>query len=317
MKKLRIYKDEYEQLPQQYKQFKLKNSDGLDIDIEGLKLGRRCFKLEQLEIVEKGKSSARSGARHIGECKECKRKSLMYASGLCAACYQKENFKKNHPDLANKRETNVQQRKLNAQKRERVEQLKLKWEKYPYNLILDTFGETAFDMFGDTLDNISDNHTILLDNIIDRLSDSYRNAVIQYYKENKTFREIGESFGCTSSWVSNMVKRFRETVEANREAIKNENTKEIVYLKHMYKYDKCSKMVTWSTIKSKLVPDEKGTDLKDMFSPRTYRYLRKAGIYTLEKLKESLKSDDDNIQKVKGVGFDVMSEILSTVYTDK
>lgn len=315
MKKLRLYKDEYEKLPIQFKHFRIKDDAGKDTEIEGLKVGRRCFKLEDIEIVEKGKASARSGARHLGECKDCGKIRLMYANGLCAACYQKSNFKKNHPEIAIKRELNLKDRMENAKERERAFKLKSKCTDYPYNLILDTFGETAFSMFGAELDGIDKAHVEVLDSMIDRLTESYKNAVVQYYKENKTFREIGKSFGCTSSWISNLIKRFRDTVEANRQAIRSGDKQEIVYLKHMYNYDNSSKMVTWATIRSKLNPiNPSDNSLKELFSPKTYRYLRKAGIYTLKDLENSLNSGDNVIQRVKGVGLDIMSEILNTVY---
>ena len=332
-KRLRVYKSEYDTLPQKYKEFLNKTEDGQERLERGLILGRRKFLLDEIEIVEKGKTSGRSGARHIAVCKQCGKLNLMYANGLCAACYQRSNFKKNHPEIALKRELNVKERKDNAKERQRQQEIRDKCSNYPYNLLMDVFGETLFDMFGSGLDDVGDAQTSVLDTLIDRLSDKYKVSVTRYYKNKESFREIAIDLGCTGAWISDMVGRFRETVEANREAIKTGDISKLIYLRNMYKPNENDKrrMVTWATIRLMIsafgetddtdsINDDSTDDsksLKELFSHRTYRYLRKAGIYSLEDLQKSLENNDNTLQRVKGVGLDVMTEIFNVVYSER
>lgn len=321
-KKIRLYKNEYDTLPRENKEFLRVNEDGQEILEKGLKIGKKEYQLKDIEIVEKGTASARSGARHIAVCRNCNKLNIMYANGLCAACYQRLNFKKNHPEIAMQRELNVQERKDTAKEKERLLDVKAKLSKYPYNILLDTFGETAYEMFGNELEKVKDKHINVINNLIDTLSDKYKKAATRYYKGYESFRQIANDSGCTASWISNMVGRFRDTVEANREAIESGDIDKIVYLRRMYDIKPGAKYVTWATIKKKMKErdytdkgDLEADRLKDMFSAKTYRCLRKAGIYSLDELKESLKARDNKIQKVKGTGLDIMSEVLVAVYS--
>ena len=222
-KSLRIYKDEYDSLPKEYKVVQRVSDDGQIIFEDGLTLGRKSYPISDLVIVEKRDDLKRGNAKHIAICSKCGNYEIIYANGICAACYMKENFMKNHPEEATARIKNVEMRKKKLEERKLKSKRAELDSRYPNKILIDAFGEIAQEF--------DENSLNALNTVINNLKDSYREVAELYYKQDKTMQEIADMIGCSRAWIGIMVDKIRLIVRANKGAILSGRVAELVYPK--------------------------------------------------------------------------------------
>ena len=310
--KLRVYKDEYLKLPEEYRRFTVEKEDGSEIVIDGLNIGRRKIPFDDLEVVEKGMKSAKGGARHLIQCRRCGRYSLMYADNLCGTCYNITNFKKNHPVEAIKREENADIRKQHADKRDKEQELREKFSEYPYNIVIDTFGDQAFVMFGPELEKFSKAHKAVIDHIIDKMKDSHKQAVELCYKQGIAGPAAAKKMKCTRAWIYDMLNRVREIIMANKEALVHKNRSELIYSRSLQKIDEPGLVVVKAVRITELAKAAMGVQddsLESKFQVRVYKALTKAGVTSVNQLETIMKKSPAWIYGVRGLGTDGLLEV--------
>lgn len=310
--KLRVYKDEYLKLPEEYRRFTVEKEDGSEVVIDGLNIGRRKIPFDDLEVVEKGMKSAKGGARHLIQCRRCGRYSIMYADNLCGTCYNTINFKKNHPVEAIKREENADIRKQHADKRDKEQELREKFSEYPYNIVIDTFGDQAFVMFGPELEKFSKAHKAVIDHIIDKMKDSHKQAVELCYKQGMAGPAAAKKMKCTRAWIYDMLNRVREIIMANKEALMHKNRSELIYSRSLQKIDEPGLVVVKAVRITELAKAAMGVQddsLESKFQVRVYKALTKAGVTSVNQLETIMKKSPAWIYGVRGLGTDGLLEV--------
>lgn len=303
---IRIYKDDYDRLPEENKTVTVTLDDGSTEKRPGLSVnGAKEYLIDEIVLVENTESkSLRNAAKRIKKCENCGRISLINAKGLCRYCYSRYLVaKKANMSYDEFKE----QRRKRIENREKEKQYKRMRKTYPYNLILDTFGDSVLDKFGDEFERFDDRHRQVLDAFLDSLPDKTKEIVKAKYEDGINVVKIAEDYENTRANIYLILKNVKLKLLANREAfISGDKSKLIRFKGSETSLDdaKDTEDIVKMSVFKYLTKDKE--DFYSLFSKKTADLLLIAGISSLDEL-ESVGSD--KLAMIKGFGLQAIAEI--------